>query len=75
LGATGGRPEHFSNGTSAPTADGSVRNTYTKDISGESGGQKTVLVTVKNLDSNKQVEIPIYVSLIANTVASSCTFT
>jgi hypothetical protein len=52
-----------------------VRNTYTKDIENESGGAKTVLVTVKNTDSNMEVEIPIYANLIANEVASSCTFT
>jgi hypothetical protein len=75
LGWENGLHNVFSNGTSAPTADGSVRNTYTKSISGESGGQKTVLVAVKNLDSNKQIEIPIYVNLIANTVAPSCTIT
>jgi hypothetical protein len=75
FGSNGWVTNSFVPGTSAPTADGSVRNTYTKDISAESGGQKTVLVLVKNNDSNKEVQIPIYVNLIANTVASTCTIT
>jgi hypothetical protein len=75
FGSNGWAVNSFATGTSAPTADGSVRNTYTKDISAESGGQKTVLVAVKNTNSNKEVQIPIYVNLIANTVASTCTFT
>jgi hypothetical protein len=74
FGSNGWAANTFSTGTSSPTADGSVRNEYTKDIASESGGQKTALVTVKNVDSGKEVTIPIYVSLIANTVASSCTF-
>lgn len=65
----------FSTGTSTPTQDGSVRNSYIKDIAGETGGNKTVLVKVTNVDSGKHLEIPIYVTLIANTVTSTCTFT
>lgn len=74
FGSFGWNGNSFASGASEPTADGSVRNTYTKDIESESGGQKTVLVTVRNLDSNKQVEIPIFVNLIANSTGTECTF-
>lgn len=74
FGSHGWNGNSFASGTSAPTADGSVRNSYTKDIANETGGQKTVLVTVRNTDSSKEVEIPIYVALVANEVAPTCTF-
>lgn len=74
-GSNGWVSNTFSTGTSEPTADGSVRNTYVKDIENETGGQKTVLIKVTNTDSGKHIEIPTYVTLIANTEASSCTFT
>jgi hypothetical protein len=64
----------FASGTSSLAPDGSVLNSYTKDIQNETGGPKTVLVTVRNTDSGKQVEIPINVTLIANTVANTATF-
>jgi hypothetical protein len=73
FGSLGWNGNSYATGTSAPTADGSVRNTYTKDIESETGGQKTVLVTVKNTDSNKEVQIPIYVDLIANSVGTVAT--
>jgi hypothetical protein len=65
----------FASGTSTPAADGSVRNSYTKDIAAETGGNKTVLVKVTNINSGKDVEIPLYVALIGNSVAATATFT
>jgi hypothetical protein len=74
-GSNGWNGNTFSNGTSAPTADGSVRNTLSKDIASESGGSKTVLVSVTNLNSGLSTEIPVYVNLIANSTGTTCTFT
>src|SRR3546814_6619234 len=54
--------------------DGSVRNTYEKDISGETGGDKRVIVTVTSETSGKFVEFPLDVTLIANTTGTSATF-
>jgi hypothetical protein len=71
FGSNGWNGNSFANGTSSLAPDGSVLNSYTKDIENETGGNKTVLVNVRNTDSGKQVEIPIYVSLVANTVAST----
>jgi hypothetical protein len=74
-GSNGWSVNSFSTGTSTPAADGSVRNSFNKDIEDETGGNKTVLVKVTNSDSGKQVEIPIYVTLIGNSVATEATFT
>lgn len=71
FGSFGWNGNSFANGTSSLAPDGSVLNSYTKDIENETGGNKTVLVNVRNTDSGKQVEIPIYVNLVANTVAST----
>lgn len=73
-GSFGWNGNSFDAGSSEPTADGSVRNSYTKDIENESGGSKTVLVKVRNTDSGKEIEIPIYVDLIANSTGTTCTF-
>src|SRR3546814_7927146 len=54
--------------------DGSGRNTYEKDISGETGGDKRVIVTVTSETSGKFVEFPLDVTLIANTTGTSATF-
>lgn len=73
FGSFGWNVNSFTSGTSSLAPDGSVLNSYTKDIANETGGNKTVLVNVRNVDSGKQVEIPIYVTLIANTTAAQAT--
>jgi hypothetical protein len=50
--------------------DGSVRNTYIKSIQNETGGQKRVLIRVTSPTSGLYTELPISVTLIANTVAT-----
>lgn len=73
FGSYGWATNSFSTGTSAVQPDGSVRNTYDKDIASESGGDKRVVIRVTNTTSGQSTEFPINVTLVANEVATSGT--
>src|SRR3546814_11064128 len=62
-GSHGWAATELTSGTSATQPDGSVRNTYEKDISGETGGDKRVIVTVNSATSGKCVTFTLDITL------------
>lgn len=73
FGSYGWASNTFSTGTSTTQPDGSVRNNYDKDISGETGGDKRVVVRVTNVTSGQSTEFSLNVTLVANEVATTGT--
>lgn len=71
-GSNGWSANTFSTGTTTSLPNGVFENNYAKDISGETGGEKIVLLTVTNdtgVSSNQEISV----TLVANQTGTTAT--